>query len=220
MNIFDLRSLLAVAVLLPTCSWAQGVIQNNEASPQVVAGVSSGRPANLCQELLAFVRQPAAVAATGAPPAPLATAVQAPASGTPASKPSDASGSPQQASGLSGQVTSGGPGASGPQGSTQNAAAPSGAAAGAGPVPVSDQASRGVAPSNVPAPQPPAPALPVAPKPTAAAIERVEAAARDNDVRGCRDVAQLMRRAGVAMPPPLLALAAMDPIRLEHSIAP
>jgi hypothetical protein len=38
----------------------------------------------------------------------------------------------------------------------------------------------------------------------------VETAARDHNVQGCRDAAQEMRKAGIVMPPPLLALAALD----------
>jgi len=41
-------------------------------------------------------------------------------------------------------------------------------------------------------------------------IEKAEAAARDHNLQGCRDVAQEMRRAGITMPAPLLALAALD----------
>jgi hypothetical protein len=42
-----------------------------------------------------------------------------------------------------------------------------------------------------------------------------EAAARENNIAGCRDAAQKMRRAGVPLPPPLLALAALDLKKLE-----
>jgi hypothetical protein len=38
----------------------------------------------------------------------------------------------------------------------------------------------------------------------------VEAAARDKNLQGCRDAAQEMRKAGVPIPAPLLALSALD----------
>jgi hypothetical protein len=39
----------------------------------------------------------------------------------------------------------------------------------------------------------------------------VEPLAGANDLAGCRDAAQKLRRAGAKMPEPLLALAALDP---------
>ena len=41
------------------------------------------------------------------------------------------------------------------------------------------------------------------------AMDRLAAAAA-NDIAGCRSTAQEMRRAGVAMPPALIALAALE----------
>jgi hypothetical protein len=38
----------------------------------------------------------------------------------------------------------------------------------------------------------------------------VEPLAQANDMKGCRDAAQKLRRAGAKMPEPLLALAALD----------
>lgn len=70
------RLLLAAAVLLPSMANAQG------------NAAHSGRPANLCQELAAFVRQPAdAMKAVETPPQ-LATAVTARKSGETSEKPS------------------------------------------------------------------------------------------------------------------------------------
>jgi hypothetical protein len=60
------------------------------------------------------------------------------------------------------------------------------------------------------APPPAAPATPPAPKPSPAAVEKAQAAARDNNIAGCKGAAQEMRRAGVALPPPLIALAGLD----------
>jgi hypothetical protein len=42
-------------------------------------------------------------------------------------------------------------------------------------------------------------------------IEEAEALARANDMLACRNASRKMRLAGVAMPPPLLALTALDP---------
>ncbi|MBY0299767.1 MAG: hypothetical protein K2X71_27650 [Methylobacterium sp.] len=167
-----MRTALAAAlVLLPAAALAQ---QPGDPAPR------SG-PADLCRELVAFVRPPvpAAPAQPAAPPSQ-AVAVQAPQGGQ-SQLPSAGAGETQQKSGLSGPVAQNGPGAPGPQGQAQ-AAAPSGAAA------------------------PPAPG-----KPTPAMIEQVDAAAASRDVKACRAVARQMRTAGVVMPAPLLALAALDP---------
>jgi hypothetical protein len=186
----------------------------------------AGKPADLCAELLAFVHPPApapgsAAAPAGAaasassqsqaaaqPPANAATAVTAPAQKEAAPQPSSSGGAPQQSSSLSGQVTPSGPGASGPQGTAQPGAG--------GPPPATTDAAKPSAPQPAPqqaaaAPAPAAPAAPPPKKPSAEQIDKVEAAAREHNLQGCRDVAQEMRKAGVVMPPPLLALAALDP---------
>jgi hypothetical protein len=187
------------------------------------ASARSGKPADLCAEVLAFVHPPApaaasAPAAAGAPaspqaqaaaaqpPANAATAVTAPAQSGSAPQPSSGGGAPQQSSSLSGQVTPSGPGAAGPQGAAQPGAG--------GPPPASGDA-KPPAPQPAPqqaaaAPAPAAPAAPPPPKPTAAQIEKVETAARDHNLQACHGVAQEMRKAGIVMPPPLLALAALD----------
>jgi hypothetical protein len=186
----------------------------------------SGKPADLCAEVLAFVHPPApaaapasapaaaaapaspqAQAAAAQPPANAATAVTAPAQSGSAPQPSSGGGAPQQSSSLSGQVTPSGPGASGPQGAAQPGAG--------GPPPASGDAAKAPAPQPAPqqaaaAPAPAAPAAPPPPKPTAAQIEKVETAARDHNLQACHGVAQEMRKAGIVMPPPLLALAALD----------
>jgi hypothetical protein len=177
----------------------------------------AGKPADLCAEVLAFVHPPAPAGggapaagqsqAAAQPPANAATAVTAPAQKEGVPQPSPGGGAPQQSSSLSGPVTPSGPGASGPQGAAQPGQG--------GPPPASGDAAKAPAPRPAPqqaaAPAPAAPAAPPAPKPTAAQIEKVETAARDHNLQGCRDVAQEMRRAGIVMPPPLLALAALDP---------
>ncbi|MEA1833317.1 hypothetical protein U8607_14625 [Methylobacterium durans] len=172
-----IAALAAAAFLVPGAASAQA---------------GSGKPANLCKELVAYVHPPApppapapAPGASSAQPAP---AVQAPQPGQPSGGASPAAGDTQQKSGLSGPVPQSGPGASGPQGTAQAEAKPA-------------------------APPPAAPATPAPPpplKPTPEMIERVDAAARDNNIAACRDAARQMRVAGIPMPAPLLALSALD----------
>ncbi len=142
---------------------------------------AAGPPANLCQELVAFVH-PKAPDATPSAPQPATAAVQAPDRGA-AQQPGAGAGEVQQKSGLSGPVAQTGPGASGPQGQAQ---APSQAAP---------------APAGAPAQK----------KPSPEQIAQVDAAAGANDIQACRAAAQAIRRAGVVMPAPLLALSALDP---------
>jgi hypothetical protein len=51
-------------------------------------------------------------------------------------------------------------------------------------------------------------------------LQQAEALAQANDIRGCRDAAQVMRRAGVALPPALIALAGLRLELLEGKKAP
>jgi hypothetical protein len=163
-----------------------------------------GKPANICQELMTFLRQPVAAVAQAAPPTHQATAVQAPSPGQTAPQPHAAGGQAQQSSGMSGPVTQGGPGAPGPQGQAQNN-------------PAAQQAGQGAPPAATPSASPqqaaaPAPTAAPAPAPAATPeqIQRIETAAGADDIKSCRDVAQQMRRAGVKLPDPLIALAALD----------
>ncbi|MEA2841763.1 MAG: hypothetical protein QOF41_3093 [Methylobacteriaceae bacterium] len=212
-----MRHVASIAVGTASLLFAGTVLAQTTAppAPQSPPGSTSartGKPADLCAEMLAFVHPPAPAsaaappsgpAAAAQPPANAATAVSAPAQSAAAPQPSPSGGAPQQSSSLSGPVTPSGPGASGPQGAAQPGAG--------GPPPAAGDAAK---PPAAPAPQqaaaPAAPAAPPAPKPTAAQIEKVEAAARDHNFQGCRDSAQEMRKAGIVIAPPLLALAALD----------
>ncbi|KMO45016.1 hypothetical protein VQ03_00090 [Methylobacterium tarhaniae] len=151
----------------------------------LAAGVGSahaaGPPANLCQELVAFVHPKAPDAAPTAPQ-PATAAVQAPDRGA-AQQPSSGAGETQQKSGLSGPVAQTGPGAAGPQGQAQA------------------QSQAAPAPAGAPAQK----------KPSPEQVAQVDAAAGANDIQACRAAAQSLRRAGVVMPAPLLALSALDP---------
>ncbi|KMO12666.1 hypothetical protein [Methylobacterium platani] len=146
------------------------------------AAQAAGPPANLCQELVAFVHPKAPDAPPAGAPQPATAAVQAPDKGA-AQQPSAGAGEVQQKSGLSGPVAQTGPGASGPQGQAQA------------------QSQAAPAPAGAPAQK----------KPSPEQIAQVDAAAAANDVQACRAAAQSIRRAGVVMPAPLIALSALDP---------
>ncbi len=174
---------------------AATVLLAGAAAAQEAAPAASGKPANLCQELVAFVKQPDSANKAAATPPQQATAVSNPSGKTEGAKPADG-GEPQKNSGLSGAINenSGGP-------------APGTATA----KPAGNPATNPNAQANAAAKVPPAPATPApAPKPDAATVEKIEAAAGANDLAACRDAARSMRVAGVALPPPLLALAALD----------
>lgn len=188
---------IAALVLAPGFALAQDI----PIRPSSDGSTSAGRPANLCQELIAFVHQPEAATKAAETPPQLATAVTAKKSDDTSAKPS-APDTPQNTSGQSGQITASGPGAAGPQGDAQNKAAPAGSTATATGAPAAT------------------PAAPAAPKPSAENVQQIENAAGANDLQGCRAAAQTMRRAGVVMPGPLLALAAMSPKLLEAASRP
>ena len=199
-------TLFGVCALISWPASAEGV------SPQP-ASTGAGKPANLCRELVAFVQQPDPAVRSDVQPAQLSTAVQAPKQGSEEAKPSASAGAPQNTSGQSGQIPNAGPGAAGPQGTAQNTA-PSGATAN-----LAANAQTPPSAQGEPVPKAP-PTAPSTPKPSPEAIQQVEKAASRNDLRGCRAVAQQMRRAGVAMPAPLLALSALNPRLLEAAPGP
>lgn len=199
-----MRPLLTVTLMTIVISPIEVAAQNIRSQYMLP---SSGKPANICQELRSFVQQPAKTNNSNTQPQSLATAVQAPKLATPAELPSKDAGLPQQKSGISGQVPSGGIGTAGPQGPTQKSAAHSGATANVAPVQQPGQSQS--------SPQPATPV--VASMPTPEMISQVEAAADNNDLATCRASAQIMRRSGVIMPAPLLALSAMRIDLLEIS---
>lgn len=200
-----LTSTMITAILLPCTAFAQAAPPRSMPS-QPANERSSGTPANLCHELVAFVHQPDTATGSEAKPPQLATAVSARKPGDLSAKPSAAGGAAQQTSGQSGQITSSGPGAAGPQGEAQNKGTPSGPTATALGPPKNSSPLDSTAPSAL-----------EAHKPSPEDVQQVEAAAAGNDLLGCRGAAQKMRRAGVVMPGPLLALSALDPKLLEAS---
>jgi hypothetical protein len=208
-------ALVATTALLPGGLAAQTVAPP-EQPPASPGQQASGRPgpANICQELIAFLQPPPAPAAAGAAPAVQAqaqTQAQSAAAGAPQASPAQqtAVAAPQQSTAPSGSAQPSGQGAptqsglSGPtpQGTTQGTSGPQ--ASGQSPTVTQPQPAP-------PAAAPAAPAGPQAPKPSPAAVEKAHAAAGSNDIAGCRSAAQEMRRAGVALPPPLIALAGLD----------
>ncbi|WP_181177862.1 hypothetical protein [Mesorhizobium sp. B2-3-15] len=158
---------------------------------QVVASRQGG-PANLCHEILAFLKAP--------PPE------------TP--PPTGAAKKPEAASAKQGTTGSGDPAKSeGGTGSAQKITGQDGVATDA-PEPGKDNAASGSA-NNAPqkesraAPLPPADVTST-PKQSVLTVEAAEQLANANDIAQCQKTARAMRVAGVAMPPPLIALAALD----------
>jgi len=193
------KRLSVVVLVAATFATAPVMAQEPAAKP-----ASNGQPADLCQELLAFVKPPA----TANPPAATPTdpkqqtAVSAP-TGKAEEKPGAAAGVVQQKSGLSGPVsndsTASGVGGGGDAAKSGGDAAKSAADA--------RRAANSAAKAPTPAPTTPPPPT----KPSPEAVAQAEAAAAANDAAGCRASVQSMRRAGVTVPSPLLALGALDP---------
>jgi hypothetical protein len=172
---------------------------------QTGASGQTGRPANLCQELVAFVREPppaeagAAAAAparasaapqgTAAPPAAAGGAGNAPASGeaVPA-RPVEQTESAQEASGQTGPAHGAPqPNAQGTEGTkAENAELKSSLSA---PVPTDTTSTASQA---------------------VLSLAEAEELARANDIAACQRAARELRLAGVAVPAPLLALTALD----------
>lgn len=184
---------LLVATVLGACAFS-------------TAAAASNPSANICIELTAWIDQvnkvgggkPADAANTPASQTPadpkMATAVEPAKGGVAAPAPSGLDKS-QQNSGLSGPVRNDGPGAAGPQGVAQEAAKSSEV----NPKPVTQAA----APATTPEPK--------APPASSQALEKVRQSAAANDLDACAAVAREMRLAGVALPNPIIALAALKP---------
>lgn len=196
-----------------------GIAAAQEAAPATPPAPAPGKPANLCQELVAFVRQPEPAKAAATTPASQATAVSNPSGKTEGGKPSEAGGTASPA-GLSGTATAGGPKseANRPAEAKNAEAKPADAKPAEAKAveslpdakatnPATDPRAR----ANAEAKVPPGPGTPgPGPKPDQATVEKIEAAAAANDQAACRSAARAMRVAGVIIPPPLLALSALD----------
>ena len=184
----------AALCLLPAAVAAQQSPDTGAAQQQGARGA----PANICHELVAFL-QPKPQTQSASPQA--------------AGQPAQGQGAPApQAAGQPNQP----PQAAGQSGSAQQASGQSGVGPEAPKPNAPQQASGSNAPQtsgqSAPVPQGSAQSTPAE---TAVTLEQAQAMAEANDVQGCRDAAQRMRRAGVALPPALIALAALDPQYLQ-----
>lgn len=198
MRTFVLAGILALSAstsLAQTATPQPAAPATEAPADQAVAAQRSG-PANLCQEVLAFMKAP--------PEAP------APAAAKPAAAPAQQSDSAAK----QGTTGSGDPAKTeGGTGSAQKITGQDGVATDA-PKPGKDNAASGSA-TNAPqkesraAPLPPADVTST-PKESVLTIEAAEQLASANDIAQCQKTAREMRVAGVAMPPPLIALAALD----------
>lgn len=200
-----IRRLPFAALLLSSCLVAPAAFAQ-DAAPAPAAAPAKG-PANLCQELVAFVQKPEEKKQEAATPAKQATAVSN-SSGKSEGQPSTGAGEPQQKSGLSGPTNAD---TKAPSSDTKAPAIEAKAPTSDTRAPVSDGKTV-MTQANASAKSPPPPGAPApSPKPDPAVIAQLETAAGANDQTACRAAARAMRVAGVVMPPPLLALAALNP---------
>lgn len=188
---------------------------------QTGASEQAGGPANLCQELVAFVRQaPPAEAGADVAPARASAAPQ----GTAAPAAPDAEQSAAAAAKPVPEGTAGGAGNAPTSGkavppgpleetqSAQEASGQTGPAHGA-PEPNAQAAETGTAQnaeltSSLSAPVPTDTTS--TPSGQVLSLAEAEELARANDIAACQRAARELRLAGVGMPPPLLALTALD----------
>lgn len=199
-----IRRLPFAALLLSSCLVAPAAFAQ-DAAPAPAAPAKG--PANLCQELVAFVQKPEEKKQEAATPAKQATAVSN-SSGKSEGQPSTGAGEPQQKSGLSGPTNAD---TKAPSSDTKAPSTEAKAPTSDTRAPVSDGKTV-MTQANASAKSPPPPGAPApSPKPDPAVIAQLETAAGANDQTACRAAARAMRVAGVVMPPPLLALAALNP---------
>jgi hypothetical protein len=184
--------LAGIVALSASTSLAQTSTAPGSAAPAAdtatPAAQQAGAPANLCQELLAFMKAPPEAAAPTAATPPQQAGKPASSAAAPA-KPEAGTGSAQKITGQSGVASD-------------------------APEPNKDKVATG-SPTN--APQKESRAAPVPPSDTSSTpkesvinVAKAEELAAANDIAECQKTAREMRVAGIAMPPPLLALAALD----------
>lgn len=191
-------ALAGAFVLAASTSYAQTETQPlAPEGEQSEAGARSG-PANLCQELLAFLQAPPEQEAAAAPP----SSADDPSSDEEEGAQSDASDGDEEAA----QSDTG-------SASSQEVTGQEGVASDAPEEDGGDQAAGSV--TN--APQRESRSAPLPPDDTSSTpsqsvitVDEVEALAEANDIAGCQQAARQMRVSGVSMPPPLMALAALD----------
>ncbi|MCV0395594.1 MAG: hypothetical protein K5872_17170 [Rhizobiaceae bacterium] len=206
--------LTGIFVLSASTSWAQTTTSPQPADPAVEAQTDQATaarqtgPANLCQEILAFMKAPPPEAAT---PAGAAKPAEPPAR---QSEPDEQDDADEDSDAQQGTTASDEPAkAEGETGSAQEITGQDGVATDA-PEPGKDNAASGSATNapqkeSRPAPLPPADVTST-PKESVLTVEAAEELASANNIAQCQKTARDMRVAGVAMPPPLMALAALD----------
>lgn len=175
--------------------------------------IGAGEPANLCQELLAFVKTPPPEAAAASAPSTKAGATQS--SIAPAAPTEESVASESEAAGENSAQTSGKTVPPQSVEKTQSAQEASGQAGPAieAPEPNSESVETGKAEnaelkSGLSAPVP-TDATSV-PKSSVLSMADAEELADANDIAACQTAGRELRLAGTNMPPPLLALIALD----------
>ena len=197
----------AVPAPIPPAPQAQPDPAGQPAQSGGAQAIRSG-PANICGELVTFL-QPK-------PPAPAAPPGQAP-----AAQASGQSGPVPQGQNAPAAQSSGGPALQGANAPAVQAATPPPSAVaqsgGSGPV-AAGQGPPAPQASGISAPVPKEQTAPT-PKPVMT-LEEAQALAGSNDLRACQNAAQKMRRAGVPLPPHLIALAGLKPELLQAGQPP
>lgn len=180
-------------------------------NPAATQQTSAGQPANLCQELLAFMQAPPPEEAVPAAPAK----EQAPADKS-ASAQEKSSTAQKETSALAGTTGSGHGASAKPENGKTSAQAVTGqdGVATDAPKPSDEKAAAGSV-ANAPQKESRAAPMPTAdvtstPRESVMTVAQAQELASANDIAQCQDAARKMRVAGVAMPPPLIALAALD----------
>jgi len=211
-----MREIVLAGVLAFSASTclAQTTTSPQPASPEVnsatdqAAAAQQGGPANLCQEILAFMKSPPPEADKPAAAGKAAT------TGAQQATPSQSESNQQDKSALAGTTaTDKAASGDGEANSAQAVTGQDGVATDA-PAPGKDKADAGSV-ANAPqkesraAPVPPADVTST-PREAVLTMEEAQKLAEGNDPAQCQKTAREMRVAGVAMPPPLMALAALD----------
>jgi len=200
-----MRTLLAgIFALATSAAFAQtSAVPTSGTSDAVASVAEAGKPANLCQELVAFMKAPPEKKAAPAKPAA-------------AVKPAAPPASPKDTSALAGTTRAGDGATAKPENTANSSQAVTGqkGVATDAPEPSNHNAAAGSV-ANAPqkesrsAPLPPADVAST-PKESVITTEKAESLVATNDIAQCQGIARQMRVAGVAMPPPLIALAALD----------
>lgn len=208
------RTVLAgMFMLSASFSWAQSTASPPPAAPALdpqgdqATAAQQGGPANLCQEILAFIRAPSEEAAA---PGGAAKPAEPPAQ---QSASADENEPGQDTATEQGAANDAPAEAEDETGSAQEITGQEGVATDA-PQPTDDNAASG-SPANAPQKESRAAPLPPedvtsTPKESILTVQEAEELASANDIAQCQETAREMRIAGVAMPPPLVALAALD----------